>query len=86
MQNKANFQKSQMNVSDLIMREYEHMDTWSGGKNKANSKPKQSQNRANSKPKQSQNKPKTKPIQSQYEPNLRNLPLSVAGTKRLSGN
>ena len=37
--NKANFRKSQMNVTDLITREYEEMETWSRGKNKANSKP-----------------------------------------------
>jgi len=49
--NKANFQKSQMNVSNLLIREYEQMDTWSRGKNKANSKPIQSQY-----------KPKTNPI------------------------
>jgi len=55
--NKANFQKSQVSVTDLITGEYELMDTWSSGKNKANSKPKQSQFKANSKPKQSQTKP-----------------------------
>ena len=50
MQNKANFQKSQVNVTDLLIREYEQMDTWSGGKNKAKTKPikaNQSQFKAN---------------------------------------
>jgi len=59
--NKANFRKSQMNVSDLLIREYEQMDTWSSGKNKPNTKPIQSQYKANTKPIQSQYKPKTNP-------------------------
>jgi hypothetical protein len=58
MQNKANFQKSQINVSDCITRDYEQMDTWSRRKNKPNSKPIQTQYKANSKPIQSQFKPK----------------------------
>jgi len=48
--NKANFQKSQMNVTNLLARDYEQMGTWSRGKNKANSKPIQSQYKANSNP------------------------------------
>ncbi len=39
MQNKANFPKSQMNVTKEMAREYEKKDTWWSGKNKANSKP-----------------------------------------------
>jgi hypothetical protein len=39
MQNKANFRKSQMNVTKEIAREYEKKDTWWSGKNKPNSKP-----------------------------------------------
>ena len=58
MQNKPNFRKSQMNVSYYITREYEKMDTWPCGKNKANSKPIQTQYKPNSKPKQSQFEPK----------------------------
>ena len=50
LQNKANFQKSQVNISDLLIREYEQMDTWSNRKNKANANPIQSQNRPNSNP------------------------------------
>ena len=68
MQNKANFQKSQMNVSDLLISEYEQMDTWSSGKNKANTNPIQSQYKPNTKPIQTQYKPKTKPIQTQNKP------------------
>jgi len=48
--NKANFQKNQMNVSYLLLREYELMDTWSGGKNKAKTKPIQTQYKANTNP------------------------------------
>jgi hypothetical protein len=50
MQNKANFQKSQINVSDLLTMNYVKMDTWSSGKNKANSKPIQSQFKPNTCP------------------------------------
>jgi len=57
--NKANFQKSQVNVNIVLTREYEQMDTWSIRKNKANSKPIQSQF-----------KPNSNPIQTQYKPNL----------------
>jgi len=67
--NKANFQKSQMNVSDLSIREYEQKDTWSSGKNKPKTKPIQSQYKANSNPIQTQNKPKTNPKQTQYKAN-----------------
>jgi hypothetical protein len=49
--NKANFRKSQVNVTNLLTMNYGKMDTWSNEKNKANSKPKQTQY-----------KPKTKPI------------------------
>ena len=37
--NEPNFQKSQMNVSDLLIREYEQMDTWSNGKNEPKTNP-----------------------------------------------
>jgi hypothetical protein len=46
MQNKANFQKSQMNVTDLMTRRYVQMDTWSIEKNE---------------PKTNPNEPKTNP-------------------------
>jgi len=58
MQNKPNFRKSQMNVTDLLRMDYEKKDTWSGGKNKPNSKPIQSQFKPNSNPIQTQYKPK----------------------------
>ena len=34
LQNKANFRKSQMNITNAITREYDRMDTWSIGKTK----------------------------------------------------
>jgi len=36
MQNKANFQKSQMNVTSLITVDYENKSNWTLGKNKPN--------------------------------------------------
>jgi len=48
--NKANFQKSQMHVNIGITKDYGIMDTWWNRKNKANSKPIQSQNKANTNP------------------------------------
>jgi hypothetical protein len=43
MQNKANFQKSQMNLTNLLIMDYAKMDTWWNGKNKPKTKPIQSQ-------------------------------------------
>ncbi len=36
MQNKANFQKSQMNVSSILTIDYENISDWTIGKNKPN--------------------------------------------------
>jgi hypothetical protein len=52
MQNKPNLLDAQMNVTSYMKSEYEELDTWLSGKNKA----KQSQN----KPKQSQYKPNSR--------------------------
>jgi hypothetical protein len=71
MQNKANFRKSQMNVTDLLTRYYIKMDTWWSGKNKPNSNPIQTQSnpiKAQKMQKQTQYKPKTNPIS--YNPCL----------------
>jgi hypothetical protein len=38
MQNKANFRKSQMNVSVLVIMEYEKISNWTLGENKPNFK------------------------------------------------
>jgi hypothetical protein len=43
MQNKANFKKVKLSVNKAMKKDYEQMDTWSHRKNKANSKPKQTQ-------------------------------------------
>jgi len=68
--NKANFRKSQVNVTDLVTMNYGKMDTWSGRKNKAKTKPIQTQYKAKTKPIQTQFKPNTNPIQTQFKPNL----------------
>ena len=39
MQNKPNFQKSQMNVCILLQRDYENKSNWTIGQNKPNSNP-----------------------------------------------
>ncbi|MHC4445955.1 MAG: hypothetical protein ACYTA5_25450, partial [Planctomycetota bacterium] len=70
LQNKPKFRKSQMNVTDLLTKAYEQLDTWSSGKNKPNSNPIQSQTnpiKAQKMQKQTQYKPKTKPIQTQFQ-------------------
>ncbi len=43
MQNKPNFQKSQMNVSSVITRDYENKRNWTLGESKPNSNPIQTQ-------------------------------------------
>ncbi len=50
MQNKANFQKSQMNVSIFSKKAYENIANWTLGENKPNSNP----IKPNTKPKQTQ--------------------------------
>jgi hypothetical protein len=68
MQNKANFRKVKLNVTNLLTKDYDPIDTWWSGK----TKPIQSQLKpikANSKPIQSQLKPikcQNKPNQSQF--------------------
>jgi len=57
--NKPNFRKSQMNVNKVLTTDYDKIDTWSSGKNKANSNPIQTQNKPNTKPIQSQTNPIT---------------------------
>ena len=61
MQNKANFRKSQMNVTIYSQMAYENKSNWTLGENKPNSNP----IKANTKPIQTQTKPK----QTQYKPN-----------------
>ncbi len=39
MQNKANFKKSQVNVTPIVIMNYEEKSDWTPGENKPNSKP-----------------------------------------------
>jgi hypothetical protein len=73
LQNKPNFRKSQVNVTEVLTTNYEQLDTWSIRKNKPNTKPIQTQFKAN----QSQNKPNTNP----NKPNFKILPQRVERTK-----
>jgi hypothetical protein len=74
MQNKANFRKSQMNVSNLFTMDYVQMDTWSGRKNKAKTKPIQTQFKA-----------KTNPIQTQFKPKQTQLVVSLPALSAVEG-
>ena len=73
MQNKANFQKSQMNVSTVITMNYEQRTMNYEIKNKPNSNPKQTQY-----------KPNTNPIQTQYKAKQTQFlsAISVAGQRQ----
>jgi len=85
MQNKPNFKKVKMNVSDLLTRTYEKKDTWWSGKNKPNSNPIQTQSnpiKANKMPKQTQYKANTNPISKvrNVQKNPREIPNKNIGT------
>jgi hypothetical protein len=83
MQNKANFRKVKLNVTKVLIKDYDQMDTWSIRKTKpiqSQLKPIQSQ----LKPIQSQLKPiqsQSKPIQTQFKPNLSCVASGEAGNK-----
>ncbi len=68
MQNEPNFRKSQMNVSNLITKNYEILDTWWKWEKQSQYKANQSQskpikaNQSQYKANQTQYKPKTNPI------------------------
>ena len=68
--NKANFRKSQMNVSTVITMNYEQRTMNDELKNKPNTNPIQSQYKANTNPIQTQFEANTKPIQTQTNPIL----------------
>ena len=70
MQNKAKFRKVKLNVNKVLTKDYDKKGTWSCGKNKANTKPIQSQFKPNTKPIQSQYKPKTKPNKPNFRANI----------------
>jgi hypothetical protein len=55
---RTQFPKSQMNISNYKIMEYEQMDTWSCGTKQSQTKPIQTQFKANTNPIQSQFKPK----------------------------
>ena len=62
LQNEPKFRKNQMNVTDLLTRNYDQMDTWSIGKNEPKTNPNE--------PKTNPIKANIMPIQTQYKPNL----------------
>ncbi|MDH4238334.1 MAG: hypothetical protein OEW48_02100 [Phycisphaerae bacterium] len=59
MQNKAKFRKVKLNVTKVLIRDYDQMDTWSIRKNEPKTNPNE--------PKTNPNKPKTNPIQTQSQ-------------------
>ena len=59
-----------MNVSKVLAMDYDKMDTWWGGKNKAKTKPIQTQFKANTNPIQTQYKPNTKPNKPNFRANI----------------
>jgi len=72
MQNKANFRKSQMNVTTILTKDYVNETLSERGKNKANSKP----IKANTKP----IKAKTNLIQSQSKPISKAIKAAFIGS------
>jgi len=63
MQNKPNFQKSQVNVTSFITKDYENIANWTLGENKPNTNPIKANtkpNKANKMPKQTQSNPISK--------------------------
>jgi len=75
LKNKANFQKTQMNVNKEISKDYVVMDTWWNGKKQSQTKP----NKAKTNPilaQKCRNKSKTNPNQAQFQTNdLRRVAL-----------
>ncbi len=69
MQNKANFQKSQMNINFYSTMVYENIANWTLGENKPNSNPIQAQTN----PIQTQNKPNPPAPAGKTNPNKPNL-------------
>jgi len=77
MQNKANFEDTQMNVSFFNTKDYENILDWTLGENKPNSNP----IKANTKPIKANTKPikaNTNPKQTQTKPVLSEPVLSKA--------
>ncbi len=95
MQNKANFRKSQVNVSKVLAKDYENRTLGGHGKNKPNSKPIQTQSKPiaervklmqsvylqrNMKKNADRGYEKTKPIQTQTKPILERMNVSFCAT------
>jgi len=95
MQNKPNFQKSQMNVSIFLQMPYENKCDWTLGENKPNSNPiKPKTNPISEMPKMNLNiyptmnyknlsrwrGKKTNPIQTQFKPNFRKMNVNFCFT------
>jgi hypothetical protein len=78
LQNKANFRKSQMNVTKVLTKDYGQMDTWSIGKKQSQTNPnkaklkKAKMNVTSALTKEYENKPpiRAPKKQSQFKPNL----------------
>jgi len=98
MQNKPNFQKSQMNVNSLLTTDYENKSNWTLGQNKPNSKPikpnlpvaQMSVNsiltkgyRKNDDFPVQENKPNSNPIQTQTKPILERMNVNFCATDRV---
>jgi hypothetical protein len=65
LQNEPKFRKSQMNVNEVLTRDYEQKDTWSIGKNEPKTNPNEPKTnpiKANKMPKQTQTNPISEPI------------------------
>jgi hypothetical protein len=69
MQNEPKFRKVKFNVTDLLKKNYEQLDTWSIRKNEPNTNPIRTQYEPNTNPIRTQYKPNTNPIQTQYKAN-----------------
>ncbi len=70
MQNEPKFRKVKFNVTKVITKDYEQMDTWSSGKNEPKTNPNEPKTnpiKANKMPKQTQNEPKTNPIKANFK-------------------
>jgi len=87
MQNKPNFWKSQMNVNNVLTKDYEKKTLGEHGKNKPNTNPIQTQTNPISTPKTSfhpQNKPNQTQFQRQKNPSKTPTPLKPPISTKIS--
>ena len=80
LQNKANFQKVKYDVTRVLTKDYDRMDTWSIRKNKAKTNP----NKAKTNPKQTQLKPKKYQNKPNSNPIYPAVASGEAGTNPIS--